>query len=42
MVQLIDIHRARLIVKGYAQTYGLYFKETFSPVARMLSIRSVI
>ena len=31
-----------MVAKGYAQTYGIDFEETFSPVARMVTVRAVI
>ncbi|KAL4310973.1 hypothetical protein GQ457_01G010790 [Hibiscus cannabinus] len=38
----IQKHKARLVEKGYAQQYGVNFKETFSPVARFETVRLVL
>lgn len=35
-------HKARLVVKGYAQRQGVYFDEVFAPVARMETVRVLI
>jgi hypothetical protein len=35
-------NKARLVVKGYSQVKGLDFEETFSPVARLESIRILL
>ena len=39
---LISKYKACLVVKGYAQTYGIDFEETFSLVAKMAIVRAVI
>ena len=38
----IEHHKARLIAKGYAHTYGIDYEETFAPVAKMATVRAVI
>jgi len=35
-------YRARLVAQGFTQLYGIDFYETFAPVARLSSIRTVI
>ena len=35
-------NKARLVCKGYAQIEGIYFEETFAPVARMEAIRMIL
>ena len=38
----VSRYKARLVAKGFAQTYGIDYEETFSPVARMATVRAVI
>ena len=37
-----NLYKARLVAKAYAQTHGVNYEETFAPVAKMTTIRTVI
>jgi hypothetical protein len=38
----VERYKAKLIAKGYSQTYGIDYDETFAPVAKMSTIRTFI
>ena len=38
----VNKYKARLVVKGYAQVFGVDFSETFAPVARLDTIRMLL
>ena len=39
---LVECYKERLVAKGFTQTYGIDFQETFGPVTKMNSIRVLL
>jgi hypothetical protein len=38
----VDKYKAHLVTKGYSQVLGIYSIETFSPIAKLSPLRSLI
>ena len=39
---IVDCYKARLAARGFTQEYGIDYEETFSPMARLSSVRTLI
>ena len=39
---MLDRYKATLVAKGYKQTYGVDYQETFAPVAKMNTIHILL
>ncbi len=38
----VSKYKIRLVAKGYAQTYGIDYEETYSPITKMTIVRVII
>ena len=38
----VERYKARLVAQGFSQQYGLYYEETFSPVAKITNVRVLL
>lgn len=38
----VERYKARLVARGYSWEYGIDYEETFAPVAKMTSVRTII
>jgi len=38
----VSRYKAKLVAKGYAQTYGIDYEETYSPIAKITTVRAII
>jgi hypothetical protein len=38
----VECYKARLVARGFTQTYGVDYNETFAPIAKFTSIRCIL
>jgi hypothetical protein len=38
----VSRYKVRLVAKGYAQTYGIDYEKTYSPIAKMTIVKVII
>ena len=38
----VECYKARLVAKGFTQEYDIDYEETFAPIARLISVRSLL
>ena len=39
---ILDRYKARLVALGHNQEYGVNYEETFAPVAKMTTVRTIL
>lgn len=39
---MVECYKAKLVTKGFIQKEGIYYFETFSPIAKMVTVRTVL
>ena len=41
-MEILNKYKAKLVAKGFSQEEGIDYNETFAPVAKMTSIRTLV